>query len=151
MSTILTSAIVENAKSSVDTYVSTIAGLNNELEGVINTLTGTNFIGDASNGYKAFYTSKVLPALTDNLISQGNSLSASIKAILDNIQQQLLNTVDPQLGTNNANPGVSVAGGAAAAVTSGAAAAQAVTGGAAATAVTSGAVAAAQAAMGAIN
>ncbi|MBE6843094.1 MAG: hypothetical protein E7510_09750 [Ruminococcus sp.] len=152
MSTILTSAIVENAKSSVDTYVSTIDGLNNELEGVINTLTGTNFIGDASNGYKAFYTSKVLPALTDNLISQGNSLSASIKAILDNIQQQLLNTVDPQLGTNNANPGVSVAGGAAAAVTSGAAAAaQAVTGGAAATAVTSGAVAAAQAAMGAIN
>lgn len=105
MSTILTSAIVESAKSSVDTYVSTVNGLNGELEGILNTLTGGNFTGDASNGYRDFYTTKVLPAITENLINQGNSLTASIKSMLDNIQQQLLNTVDPQLGENNRNPG----------------------------------------------
>lgn len=118
MSTILTSAIVEGAKNSVDTYVSTINGLNSELEGIISTLTGGNFAGDASEGYKVFYTTKVLPAINENLINQGNSLSSSIKAILDNIQQQLLNTVDPQLGENNKNPGSSVASGAAAAAQS---------------------------------
>jgi len=106
MSTILTSTIIEGAKSSVDTYVSTINSLNGELEGILNTLTGNNFAGDAANGYREFYTNKVLPAITDNLINQGNSLTASIKSMLENIQQQLLNTVDPQLGENNRNPGV---------------------------------------------
>ncbi|MBQ8298181.1 MAG: hypothetical protein IJX77_10415 [Ruminococcus sp.] len=106
MATILTSAIIENAKGSVDTYVSTVNGLNDELDAIINTLTSANFSGDASNGYKEFYTSKVVPALTENLVDQGSSLTASIKTILENIQTQLLNTVDPQLGENNRNPGV---------------------------------------------
>lgn len=105
MSTILTGAIVENAKSSVDTYVATIGGLNDQLESIINTLTGSNFNGDASLGYKDFYTNSVLPAITENLTDQSSSLTASIKSMLENIQQQLLNTVDPQLGENNRNPG----------------------------------------------
>ena len=105
MATILTSAIIENAKSSVDTYVSTITALNGQLEGIMKTLTSTNFTGDAAQGYNEFYTQKVLPAITDNLTQQGNSLTASIKSMLENIQQQLLNTVDPQLGENNRNPG----------------------------------------------
>lgn len=108
MSTILTSAIVENAKSSVDTYIASIDALNGELDGVINTLTGNNFTGDASVGYKEFYTSKVVPAITENLIVQGTSLTASIKSMLESIQQQLLNTVDPKLGDNNRNPGGTV-------------------------------------------
>lgn len=112
MSTILTSAIVDGAKGAVDSYISSINGLNGELEGILNTLTGGNFTGDASNGYRDFYTTKVLPAITENLTDQSNSLTASIKSMLDNIQQQLLNTVDPQLGDNNRNPG---GGGAAAA------------------------------------
>lgn len=105
MSTILTSAIVDSAKGSVDTYIATIGGLNGQLEGIINTLTGSNFNGDASLGYKDFYTNSVLPAITENLTEQSGSLTASIKSMLDNIQQQLLNTVDPQLGDNNRNPG----------------------------------------------
>lgn len=115
MSTILTSAIVENAKTSVDNYITSIDGLNGQLEEIINTLTGSNFNGDASLGYKDFYTKSVLPAITENLTQQGNSLTSSIKSMLDNIQQQLLNTVDPQLGDNNRNPG-GVAGTATAAV-----------------------------------
>lgn len=105
MSTILTSAIVDSAKGAVDSYVTTVGGLNDELQGIINTLTGSNFNGDAANVYNEFYTTKVLPAITENLTAQGNSLTASIKSMLDNIQQQLLNTVDPQLGENNRNPG----------------------------------------------
>jgi hypothetical protein len=30
---------------------------------------------------------------------------ASVKSILESIQTQLLDTVDPQLGENNSNPG----------------------------------------------
>ena len=99
MSTILTSAIVESAKASVDTYISSIESLNGELEQIMNTLTSSNFNGEAAEGYK------VLPAITENLTQQGNSLTASIKTMLDNIQQQLLNTVDPQLADFNRNPG----------------------------------------------
>ena len=99
MSTILTSAIVESAKASVDTYISSIESLNGELEQIMNTLTSSNFNGEAAEGYKDFYTNKVLPAITEN------SLTASIKTMLDNIQQQLLNTVDPQLADFNRNPG----------------------------------------------
>ena len=104
MSTILTSAIVESAKASVDTYISSIESLNGELEQIMNTLTSSNFNGEAAEGYN-FYTNKVLPAITENLTQQGNSLTASIKTMLDNIQQQLLNTVDPQLADFNRNPG----------------------------------------------
>ena len=105
MSTILTSAIVESAKASVDTYISSIESLNGELEQIMNTLTSSNFNGEAAEGYKDFYTNKVLPAITENLTQQGNSLTASFKTMLDNIQQQLLNTVDPQLADFNRNPG----------------------------------------------
>lgn len=113
MSTILTSAIVDGAKGAVDSYITSINSLNGELESILNTLTGDSFTGEASNGYRDFYTTKILPAITENLIDQGKSLTASIKSMLDNIQQQLLNTVDPQLGENNRNPGGAAAGAAA--------------------------------------
>lgn len=104
MSTILTSAIIESAKASVDTYISSIESLNGELEQIMNTLTSSNFNGEAAEGYKDFYTNKVLPAITENLTQQGNSITASIKSLLDNIQQQLLNSVDPDLGDFNREP-----------------------------------------------
>lgn len=105
MATILTSAIITSAKDSVDTYVTTVSNLSNQLDGIMKTLTSTNFTGDASVGYNEFYTQKVVPAINANLTDPGNSLTASIKSMLENIQQQLLNTVDPQLGDNNRNPG----------------------------------------------
>jgi len=108
MSTILTSAIITNAISSVDSYSGKIQALNDELNGVVTTLTTTNFIGDASNGYKAFYDKNVVPAVTENLIESNASLMASLKTMLENIKTQLLDTVDPQLGDNNANAGSGV-------------------------------------------
>ena len=105
MSTILTHAIVANINGAVDNYVTQAQGLASELDGIINTLTGNNFNDDASDGYKAFYTTKVVPAITENLTSPEGSLTASIKQIMQTIEQQLLDTVDPQLGENNRNPG----------------------------------------------
>ncbi len=107
MASILTHAIITSALEKVDTYVSTANGLHEELSSVIATLTGNNFNGDASNGYLAFYNEQVVPALTENLTASGSSLMASIKSILESVQTQLLDTVDPQLGENNRNPGAS--------------------------------------------
>ena len=105
MATILTSADINNAISAVDTYVTKATGIYNNLESTLNSLTGSNFIGDASNGYDDFFTSKVKPVLTENLTDPGTSLTSSIKEMLQSIKEQLLDTVDPQLGDGNRNPG----------------------------------------------
>lgn len=105
MATILTKAIITNAKGAVDTYTTTVNNLNVNLDSIITQLIGANFSGDAANGYQVFYNKQVKPALTDNLTATQNSLMASIKGILDSIESQLLNTVDPKLGENNQNPG----------------------------------------------
>lgn len=106
MSTILTHAIVENAKGAVDSYNTTIRGLNDELGSIMSTLTGNDFSGDAATGFNEYYTTKVLPAVTESLTDEGTSITSSIKTLLDNIQQQLLDTMDPQLGENNRGAGV---------------------------------------------
>jgi hypothetical protein len=105
MASILTHAIISSATEKVDTYVTSVNGIYDELNGIISTLTASNFNGDASDGYKVFYTQKVVPALTENLTAPQNSLMASLKDMLTGIETQLLDTVDPQLGENNKNPG----------------------------------------------
>jgi predicted ribonuclease toxin of YeeF-YezG toxin-antitoxin module len=104
-SSVLTHAIIQNSTQAVESYVSNANSLQQRLDGVISNLTGSNFNGDASDGFKAFYTEKVVPALTDNLTAASGSLMASIKSILEAIQQTLLDSVDPELGENNRNPG----------------------------------------------
>ena len=104
MSSILTHAIISNATQAVDTYITTVKGLEQELVGLMSTLTSENFNGDASDGFTVFYNEKVLPAISDNLTSE-TSLTKSIKSMLESIQNQLLDTVDPGLGENNRNPG----------------------------------------------
>lgn len=105
MASILTHVIISSATEKVDTYVTNVNGIYDELNGIISTLTASNFNGDASDGYKVFYTQKVVPALTENLTAPQNSLMASLKDMLTGIETQLLDTVDPQLGENNKNPG----------------------------------------------
>jgi len=104
MASILTSAIVVNAKSSVQTYVTTAQGLYDELSKLIDTLTASNFMGDAAEGYKDFFLSKATPALRENLTEPGSSVTAGINSMLDSIKEQLLDTVDPQLGEINRDP-----------------------------------------------
>ena len=105
MASILTHAIISSATEKVDTFVTSVNGIYDELNGIISTLTASNFNGDASDGYKVFYTQKVVPALTENLTAPQNSLMASLKDMLTGIETQLLDTFDPQLGENNKNPG----------------------------------------------
>ena len=105
MASILTHAIIANATEKIDSYIASANGLFDELDGVINTLTSANFNGDASDGYRFFFTERVVPAITTNLTDPSASLMAGIKSMLESIQTQLLDTVDPQLGENNRNPG----------------------------------------------
>lgn len=97
----LTAAIVENAKGCIDTYISTVNGLFEQLKNELTTLTSAEFTGDAANGYMVFFNNKIVPALTTNLTDPGSSLTASLKSMLDNIKTSLLDTVDAQLGQQN--------------------------------------------------
>lgn len=105
MASVLTHAIIANATAAVDSYVVEANGLFEELQGIVSNLTTNNFNGDASDGYNVFFTQKVVPALTDNLTAPEGSITAGVKSILENIQLQLLDTVDPQLGENNQSAG----------------------------------------------
>ena len=126
MSTILSNQMIADARGAVEGYVSKVQNYNQDLQTIINTLTGDNFVGDAAEGYKEFFNSKILPAVDENLIG-GSSLTSNIKAILDAIEQQLISTVDPALGNNNRSAGggatSGVAGGLAAGVAAAASAA----------------------------
>lgn len=105
MASILKSADIVNAKSSVTNYVTKAQQLYSELQSTINNLTSSGFMGDASDGYKEFFTTKVTPALVANLTEAQGSITAGINGMLDTIQEQLLNSVDPGLGKLNQNPG----------------------------------------------
>ena len=105
MSTILTHAIVTNAIAAVDSYVTSANTHAAELKSIIDGLTSAGFVGDAADGFKDFYNTKVVPAIETNLTDPGQSLTASVKSIVTTIGEQLMDTVDPQLGDNNRNPG----------------------------------------------
>ncbi len=122
MSTILSNQMIADARGAVDGYVSKVQNYNQDLQTIINTLTGDNFIGDAAEGYKEFFNSKILPAVDENLIG-GSSLTSNIKAILDAIEQQLISTVDPALGNNNRSAGGGATSGVAGGLAAGVAAA----------------------------
>lgn len=97
MASILTHQNIADAMAAVNTYKSTADGLYQQLQGLINSLTQDNFNGDASNGYSVFFSTKVTPALTENL----TTLADGINTMLESIQTQLLDTVDPELGNSN--------------------------------------------------
>lgn len=104
MASILSSAIIVNAKASVTTYQTTVQGLYDELNTIVSQLTSSNFLGDASDGFVDFFKTKATPALVDNLIAPEQSLTAGINNMLESIKTQLLDTVDPQLGEINRDP-----------------------------------------------
>ncbi len=102
---ILTKANINQAVDAVNNYVSSANGLFDQLQEIVNALTSTDFIGDASNGYKQFFTAQVTPALTTNL----TSLTDGIKSMMESIGTQLLDTVDVKLGEVNQNPSAGAA------------------------------------------
>lgn len=101
MAKILTRANIMDATSAVETYESTCNSIFQSFQGTMNTLTTTNWTGDGSDGCKDFFNATVTPALTDGI----TSISKALKDILANIEQTCLDTLDPQLGEANRNPG----------------------------------------------
>lgn len=63
----LSAKMFDDIKEAVDTYRNTANSLKGELEGVINGLVGTDFVGSAANGFKAFYTNNIEPANGEGL------------------------------------------------------------------------------------
>ena len=82
MATILDKTIITNAKAAVNTYRTECDKLTGQLQGIIDNLRKDGFIGDASNGFDAFY-SQVSPALTTNLTGTDNSVTAMLDQLLD--------------------------------------------------------------------
>ena len=101
MPTILSTQIIENAKAAVDTYENTANNLLSQINDALKKLAPTDFEGDASTGYMEFFNSKATPALDENM----KSLTKGIRDILDSISEQLMATVDVQLGDFNRDPG----------------------------------------------
>ncbi len=105
MSTILSRQIIEKSTAEVESYVGKANTLFAELEGAINTLTSKGFIGDAADGYKKFFITRIVPALTTNLTEGESSLMGALRKMMEEIGQQFLETVDPTLGDANGNAG----------------------------------------------
>jgi predicted ribonuclease toxin of YeeF-YezG toxin-antitoxin module len=101
MATQISTDVIQEAIQSVSQLESTLAELFKKLESTLRELTGSDFVGDGADGYMEFFTNKCQPALRDNLFEGDESLTGAIKKILENIQKQLIESVDPALGQNN--------------------------------------------------
>lgn len=101
MASIITHANIADATSAIETYESTCKGIYTSFQGTLNTLTASNWNGDGADGCKEFFNGTVTPALEDGI----TSIAKALKDILANIQETLLDNLDPQLGDGNKNPG----------------------------------------------
>jgi hypothetical protein len=81
--------------------VSTCNGIYQSFHGTMTSLTNSNWNGDGAEGCKEFFNGTVTPALTDGI----SSIAKALADILANIQDTLLDQLDPQLGDANRNPG----------------------------------------------
>lgn len=106
MATILTTQIISDAKASVDTYIQTVEDLYKQLSTEITSLINEGFQGDAANGFMDFFTATMTPMLQEKLTGE-DSITIQLKNILSNIDEQLLQTLDPQLGNANRSAGSS--------------------------------------------
>ena len=93
-----------NADTAVDNCIKELNSIVTELDDVILTGPAKEFEGDAYEGFKEFYVSKVKPIISDSLTAANNSLMSNIKKIMADVEQQFLRNVDPKLGEANRNP-----------------------------------------------
>jgi uncharacterized protein YukE len=101
MSKELTRANIIDARSAIDAYESSCNGIYESLQSTLTGLTSSNWTGDGADGCMYFFNSTVTPALTEGL----TSISKALRDILDNVELTFLDTLDPQLGDANRNPG----------------------------------------------
>ena len=105
MSTILSQQIIDSSTATVESYSKTAQDLYNELAQAISGLIGTGFVGDGADGFNTFFTTKIAPALTENLTAGDTSLMGALKKMMIDIGTQFLQTIDPAIGKANADAG----------------------------------------------
>lgn len=103
MATVLTYENLSEARTAVAAYRNSCEDIFGKLQNEINTLTDSDFIGDASKGYLDFFA-QITPALTTNLTGTSESVTSMLESLLTAVEQ-MLNPVDPELGTANSNAG----------------------------------------------
>lgn len=95
----ITAKMMNDIKGAVSDYRGKASSLSEQLESEVNGLVGSNFVGEAANGFKDFYTKNIVPA-------NGEGLDNLLKAI-DDIAQGALdaipggNGLDDQLAEGN--------------------------------------------------
>lgn len=95
----ITAKMMADVREAVADYRTKTASLKEQLEGEINNLVGTDFVGEAANGFKDFYNKNILPAIGEGL--------ANLLTAIDNISQNIEDSipggqgVDEQLASGN--------------------------------------------------
>lgn len=95
----MTAKMMTDIKEAVSDYRGKASSLKEQLESEVNGLVGSNFVGEAANGFKDFYNKNIVPA-------NGEGLDSLLKAI-DDIAQGALdaipggNGLDDQLAEGN--------------------------------------------------
>lgn len=103
MATVLTTDNISDAKAAIKVYRTTCEEIFKKLQSDITSLTGSDFIGEASNGYVEFFN-QITPALTTNLTGTSESVTSMLESLLTAVEQ-MISPVDPELGTANKNAG----------------------------------------------
>ena len=101
MSTVLKQENLTQAKEAISAYRAECESIFQSMRADIESLTSQNFVGDGSNGYNTFFTN-ITPSLTTNLTGTEGSVTSLLEQVLT-AAEQMLNPVDPQIGTANSN------------------------------------------------
>ena len=105
MATKLNTSNITDSKTAITNYRTACDAEFKKINGIITSLIGENagFLGDAANGYKAFFD-QITPGLTTQLTGTSESITSMLESLLTAVSQ-MLDPVDPQLKTANENAG----------------------------------------------
>ena len=103
MATKLETQNISDARAAIQNYKSACDAAFKEVDGAIAGIMGTQFLGDAATGYDEFYQ-QIKPAISTKLYGESESITSMLESIITAVEQ-MLNPVDPQLGTANKNAG----------------------------------------------
>ena len=103
MATKLSTQNISDAKAAIQAYKTACDAAFKEVDGAITGIMGKEFLGEAATGYNNFYE-QIKPAISTKLFGESESIASMLDSIIIAVEQ-MLNPVDPQLGTANQNAG----------------------------------------------
>ena len=95
----ITSKMMDDIMQAVSEYRTTATTLHTNLEGEVNGLVGSGFVGAAAEGFKAFYTQNIAPVTGEgvtNLLKAIDDIATATKSALPGTDG-----LDDQLGEGN--------------------------------------------------